>query len=184
MKKIIFIIATLFVIISCKAQIIAVEDFENYNQELPDGAYIKDVNNVLDKYIGTWKGTYNNKNYEFIVQKVTKNNIDLKYKHDKLLMRYKITDSNGTELANTLNLPNENYYVINGSYLASSGGYKLSYIGLNSECGQNGTIYISTYGANNTKLQLFLMVRGEIHDCTTGAAEQIIPTESMELMKQ
>lgn len=189
MKKIIFILATLFIIFSCKAQhIIPVEEAVNYRNTEGgllgdrDYVYVKDVNNLLDKYVGTWKGTYNNKNYEFKIVKITTDDGELK--KDLLLMRYKITDSSGTVLANTLNLPNTSYYVIRGSYLASSGGYKLSYIGLNSECGQNGTIYISAYGANNTKLQLLLMVRGEIHDCTTGVAEQVMPTDSMELVKQ
>ncbi|OSY87101.1 hypothetical protein WH52_13155 [Tenacibaculum holothuriorum] len=185
MKNIITLLILIAITISCKAQIIAVENFEDYPNELPDGAYIKDVNNVLGKYVGTWKGTYNNKNYDFKIVKYTENNIDLKYKEDMLLIRYKITDSSGTELANTLSLPNSSPYIIFGRYLAKSGGYVLNYQGLNAKCGQNGRIYISTYGANDTKLQLLLMVSGEIYDeCTTGAVPQIMPTTSMELIKQ
>lgn len=34
---------------------------------LDDGeniTYVKDVNNELDQFVGTWKGLYNNRNYE------------------------------------------------------------------------------------------------------------------------
>ena len=186
-NTIITIIVLIFTTISCKAQIILVENFEEYNQELPDGAYVKDANNVLGKFVGTWKGTYDNKNYEFKVTKHTENNINLKYKEDLLLIRYKITDTNGAILVNTLNLPNDNKYVINGTYLvAKTNSYVLSYLGKNGECGQNGDVFISVYGTNNTKMQLFLSVNGEIYsDCTTGPAKQILPTKGgMSLTKQ
>ncbi|MDA9339550.1 hypothetical protein N9Q68_01110, partial [Polaribacter sp.] len=178
------ILMVLLTTLSCRAQIIAVEDFENYNQELSEGTHVKDVNNLLDKYVGTWKGTYDSKNYEFMIIKYTRTSNNRNLKFDKLLMRYKITDSSNNIIVNTLDLPNGDIYIVRGSYLSSSGGYKLSYQGLDAECGQNGTIYISAYGANHTKLQLFLMVSGEIHDCSSGNAEQIMPMESMELIKQ
>ncbi len=186
MKKIIFIIVIFFTIFSCKAQtIILVEDFENYDRELPDNVYVKDVNNLLDKYVGVWKGTYLNKNYEFRIIKITDNDIKLQYKEDKLLIRYKITDNVRNELVNTLNLPNDNKYIINGKYLANSGGYLLNYLGLKGECGQNGDVYISIYDTNNIKMKLYLQVDGEIYlNCTTGAVEQILPTSWIDLTKQ
>ena len=94
-------IVIIFLLLSCKAQTIAIEDFQDYVKQnkhgLLNGGYIKDVNNVLDKFVGTWKGTQNSKNYEFVIVKVTKN--DGVLKEDKLLMRYKITDSNGVIIA-------------------------------------------------------------------------------------
>ena len=71
-NTIITIIVLIFTTISCKAQIILVENFEEYNQELPDGAYVKDANNVLGKFVGTWKGTYDNKSYEFKTVRYTR----------------------------------------------------------------------------------------------------------------
>ncbi|WP_299399128.1 DUF6705 family protein [uncultured Gelidibacter sp.] len=184
MKKIVYI-SIILLILSCKAQIITLEDFEDYPTELPDGAYLKDVNNILGKYVGTWKGTYNNQNYEFVVVKTTFENTTLKYKHDKLLIRYKITNNSGTVLANTLNLPNGDKYIIRGSYLAKSGSYVLSYLGLNGKCGQNGTVFISVYDVNNVKMKLFLEPYGEIYsECTTGYAGQILPTDWIDLTKQ
>ena len=185
MKSIGIIIILALFALSCKAQIIAVEDFEDYPNELADGAYIKDINNVLGKYVGNWKGTYNNRNYEFRVIKQTFENNKLKYKEDRLLMRYQITDLNGSVIATTLHLPDDNVYVIKGSYLSKSGSYVLNYQGLNAECGQNGNIYISVHGVNNSKLSLFLLVHGEVYpECTVGSVEQILPTDWIEMIKQ
>jgi len=183
MKKIIFILATLFITFSCKAQVIAVEDFENYNQELTEGTHVKDVNNLLDKYVGTWRGIYNNKNYEFRIVKYTRISSNRNLKFDKLLMRYKITDSSNNVIENTLILPNTSNFIIRGSYLSNKGSYVLNYVGFN-DCGQNGTIFISIYDINNTKMKLYLEVDGEMGlDCITGA-EQILPTDWIDLTKQ
>ncbi|RBW57580.1 hypothetical protein DS884_11035 [Tenacibaculum sp. E3R01] len=188
MKKILFLILIISVVVSCKAQIIAVEDFEEYPNELPDGAYIKDVNGVLNKYVGTWKGTYNTKSYEFIVVKVTKEDLNLKFKEDLLLIRYKITDANGVVLENTLNLPDDDIGVIKGRYLAKkTGSYVLSYIGKEADCGQKGTVFIGVLNnSNNKKAKLFLYPSTELLDgnkCSTWAT-QILPTEVITLTKQ
>lgn len=69
-----FIGCLILTIFGCKAQIIPVEEYRNYldNEiEIPDGAYIKDVNNLLDKYVGTWIGVQNSKTYEFRISKLT-----------------------------------------------------------------------------------------------------------------
>jgi hypothetical protein len=188
MKNILIGLIVLLTTLSCKAQVIAVEDFENHNQDLEDGAYIKDINNVLDKYVGTWTGTYSSKNYEFTIIKFTENNTNgsLNYKVDLLLMKYKITDSTGTELVNTLGFSNDNMFVIRGDYVTSNDTYVLSYQGLDTECGQNGTIYISISNAASDVMKLGFLVDGEMGlDCTAGGTIQILPTTSgLELTKQ
>ena len=59
---------------SCKAQVIGtLEQFEecsmrpNHDEGCPDLeniTYVKDINNRLDKLVGTWKGNYGGKQYE------------------------------------------------------------------------------------------------------------------------
>ncbi len=70
---IIFISVFTLSITACKAQIITIEDFSTYSdsqkEKMSDGTYIKDVNGVLNKFIGTWKGIYNSNNYEFKIIK-------------------------------------------------------------------------------------------------------------------
>ena len=189
MKNILIIASIILSIVSCKAQhIIPVEDVVNYiNSETglmgdQNYVYVKDVSGTLNKFTGIWKGTYDNKSYEFRVVKVTEDDGELK--EDKLLIRYKIIDSDSTIIEDTTTLPNDSYYVIKGDYLAKSGSYVLKYIGKNSKCGQGGDVFISVYGTNNTKMQLFLHVYGETIDCTTGDAEQVLPLNQMDLTKQ
>lgn len=186
MKKILFIGFIILSTLSCKAQIIPIEEHKNYlnNEiEIPDGAYIKDVNHLLDKFVGVWKGTYNNKNYEFRITQFTDSFLGISV--DELLMRYKITSLNGTIIEDTTTLPNDAVHVIEGDYLDKSKfTYVLNYIGKNSKCGQHGDVFISVYGVNNTKMQLFLHVYGETVDCITGDTEQILPLDQMDLVKQ
>lgn len=186
MKNIILIGLIALSTLSCTAQIIAVESFNNYSNDLPDGAYIKDVNNVLGKFVGTWKGTYNNNNYEFRIVKYTQDNINLKYKEDLLLIRYKITDNNNTVIEDTTTLPNNSLFVINGDHYEANGTYVLTYQGKNYKCGQNGDLYISIKATNPSKMGLGLYIDGDISvDCLNGPAQQILPTTGgMELTKQ
>jgi hypothetical protein len=188
MKKI-NILAIIFTltILSCKAQIIPIEEYREYRNkeiEIVDGSYIKDVNNLLSNFIGTWKGFYNSKNYEFRIIKQTVEYLGIK--EDQLLMRYIITDTNGIVLENTLSLPNDSPFVMQNGYIAKTGTYVFSYIGKDVACGQNGWFFFNTLSlSNNTKADVFLQVEGEMYpECTTGEAKQILPTEQIELIKQ
>ena len=183
----IILLIFVFTALSCKAQhIIPVEKAVEYRNTEGgllgdrDYVYVKDINNLLNKFVGIWKGNYNSKNYEFRIVKITANRKEVK--EDMLLIRYKITNNSGVELVNTLNLVNSDKYIIRGDYLAKTGSYVLDYLGLKGECGQNGTIFMS---ANGNKMDLFLSVSGEIYpNCTTGEVSQILPTAGIELTKQ
>lgn len=186
MKKILFIGCFILSIASCKAQqAIPVENQINYinnNINIPDGAYFKDVNNVLNKYIGEWKGSISNKNYTFIVDKFTHSFLGISV--DKLLIRYKITNQAGTVIEDTTALTNASKYVIKGQYLDAA--YVLFYQGREFKCGQKGNVFISVY-ENNTKMQLFLVPDSDLigtDDCPNGEASQLLPTDSIILVKQ
>lgn len=184
MKKTQILIAIFtLTLISCKAQIIAVEDYNDYPNDIPDGAYIKDINNVLPKFVGAWKGSFNDKNYEFEITKETISYLGIK--EDQLLMRYKITDNLGNEIENTLSLPNDDGYVMQNGYINKNGGYVFSYIGREVACGQNGVVYIGLYKTNSNKMFLRLSPNGEMYpECITGEAEQILPLDWIDLTKQ
>ncbi len=183
MKKILNILAMLFVVFTLKAQmIIPVEDFYKFDQpELPENSYIKDVNNVLDKFEGTWKGTYDNKNYEINIVKSTFNNVKLKYKKDRLLLRYKITDINNKILKNTLNIPDTDTDVVKGAKFVESGGYELGYYG-DVDC-KHGDIYI-TMKPNATKMFFIFLEWGNSYDCNPQYPKVLMPTEFITLTKQ
>ena len=70
MKNIILVIILFITGVSCKAQTtISLEQAYQYSKSddgIPETVtYVKDINNRLDQFVGTWKGSYNGKNYEF-----------------------------------------------------------------------------------------------------------------------
>ncbi len=158
-------------------------DYRDSEEGIPETiTYIKDVNGLLEKYVGTWKGTYQGKTYEFIVDKVTEDVYGTLF--DLLQIRYKITDSSGAIAAdNTWDTTGDS--AIKGAYLAKTKTYYvLDYYGFEGRCGENGYVLIEVFGANNDQMKLFLEVQGErAHDCTE-TAEQVLPTESITLTKQ
>ncbi len=184
MKQIALTLLFAMLFINCRAQtVIPLEDFEDYNQELPDNAHVKDVNNILLPYVGRWSGSYNGNTYIFKIEKFTRisNNKGLRF--DKLHMRYKITDGSGNIMANTLDLPDDSKYIISGNYLSESGSYVLNYLGFNAACGQNGSVFISV-SPNGNILNLFLSPDGELYpECTTGYAGQVLPKDWIDLYK-
>ncbi|PWB23083.1 DUF6705 family protein [Flavobacterium sp. HTF] len=190
MKTIRMIISLILVCLSCEAQqIIPVEkmiEYRDSDTQIPDGAYLKDINGLLDKYLGTWKGTYENKNYTFIITKVKHKLINIS--SDELFIRYLITTTTGSILEDTRNLPDTNPLVIEGDYISNNKAYYvLNYFGKNTKCGQSGEVFISTLASkSNKQMKLFLAPYQDIIDrnvCPV-LAQQILPTKSMYLTKQ
>ncbi len=171
--------------LSCKAQIIPLEEYVNYSDneiEVPDGTYFKDVNNLLDKFVGTWTGVYDNKNYEFIITERTIQSEITFLSYDELLMHHKITDASGTIIDDTTQLPDDSLYVIDGVNLTQTGSYILNYMGQHLECGQTGEVYISVSNSNPAEMWFFLHpAREKYSDCTVA---QVLPTDTMILTKQ
>lgn len=80
--------------ISCKAQIYPLNTSPG---DIPDNAYIKDINNELDKYVGVWKGNWNGKTIYLDLRKVkTYINIGTHpYYFDEINGERKIINTNG-----------------------------------------------------------------------------------------
>lgn len=178
-KIILFISLFTLYVYSCKAQtIIPTENYHSYNQDLKDGTYIKDVNGVLNKFVGKWNGNYNNYNFLFDIRKSTDEFLNIK--NDILTIRYRITDVQGNEIINTLSLPDESYYVIYGLNMDKDGNYRLFYQGYESECGQKGEVIIHAYtDSNPNKLLLILIPMRDMIDATDcpNGTTQLLPTE-------
>ena len=83
----------------------------DYKDDVPNGAYYKDLNNELDKYVGLWIGNWNGKTVYLELKKVkykSGDNINFVFK-DKILGERKIVNSNGNvELDRITNFDNEN----------------------------------------------------------------------------
>lgn len=188
MKKLIITICIFITALSCKAQIIPVEEHKNYlesENEIPKGSYIQDVNNLLDKYIGTWVGTYDNKTFEVIINEITVS--FLKITVDELQLRYKITDNDENIIADTTNEPDDSYLIVSGKYLTRPNLYVMTYIGEEGNCGQDGDLLLGIPDNSPNTMNVFYAVSRDIilrSDCPNGLSEQILPTEQFTLTRQ
>lgn len=94
----------LFLTFSCKAQQYDL-DANPYN--LPQNAYMKDNNNFLNQYAGTWKASFDNKVYVLTITKfVNKKNDTLDLFQDMLDIKYSVLTADEVLTINT----NQNLY--------------------------------------------------------------------------
>ncbi|WP_080777129.1 DUF6705 family protein [Chryseobacterium phocaeense] len=104
MKNIFFIILSVFSIL-LNAQTVSLETMSQYSPgNYPAADYVKDSNGLLNKYVGTWKGTLDGNTYEFNF--IKKENMASEFssiKWDRLIGRVKITSSNGTVIFDNFN---------------------------------------------------------------------------------
>ncbi|WP_407485230.1 DUF6705 family protein [Elizabethkingia miricola] len=101
MKKIIFSI----ILLSCiytKAQIIPLSSTNN----ITTGMYLKDIDNILPLFTGTWIAKYENNRVILNIEKIEKHpskEEDVNYYMDVAFLRYSIIDSHNKEIYSTLN---------------------------------------------------------------------------------
>ncbi|WP_397302212.1 hypothetical protein [Nonlabens ulvanivorans] len=143
-----------------------------------DVTYIKDVNNSLAPYIGTFIGTYNGNTITFTITKLTETDWITR---DILNIKYKIEDANGNILVQTFNFP-DNSHDISGRRFKTQGDYLASYHGFDAtgfdECGQSGTFSLSINRLSPNQLDLYLANSMEIllqDDCPNGATPHVFP---------
>lgn len=124
--------------------------------------YLKDTNNELQDYEGTWKGIWNNKTIFITFKKLTdRYSIYRKHNRDLLIAKFKVLDNNGNVLFDNTSDSDDNAK-IKGSGFANIGSksgpnndiggkYTLLYYDT-TLCNLKGTIYIGF--VNTTKNQL------------------------------
>lgn len=86
---------------ACKAQTVSLD--ASY-WEYPEGTYIKDTFNEMDKFVGTWQYTDGTNTFIIVLQKKT-HIYNGEYYEDFLVGEYRYV-SNGVEIVNTLPLLN------------------------------------------------------------------------------
>lgn len=119
MKKLIFTILATTIIFSCKAQSPIVGLDAPYNT--PEGAYYKDLNNELNKFIGTWKFTNANSELIIVLEKRTQVHIMDDF-YDILNGEYSY-QNNGIEIVNTLPIDPSSDGNIGGSTIIDDHSY-------------------------------------------------------------
>jgi hypothetical protein len=146
--KNIFLIILMITTISCKAQTYPLRTFS----EIPENSYLKDTNNELPSYEGTWKGIWNNKIIYVTFNKITnKYKSSLKYYSDRLIARFKVTDLSNNILFDNTNLIDDEVKIKGGRFRKSDDKYGFTYVD-GDLCNRSGQIFIKFTDA--TKLQL------------------------------
>lgn len=165
MKNILFILTFLLTIISCKAQVIGtLEQFEecrnrpNRDQEgcpdLENITYVKDTNNRLDQFVGTWKGNYAGKQYEIKLEKKVnyKNKPTDDLSWDTIIGRILVKDNSGNIIYNSMNkADNETYF---SGYNFQHRAYVMTFVG-NYYCLESGNVFIETRLNNINQMTLY-----------------------------
>jgi hypothetical protein len=174
--KNIFAYILIFTAISCKSQVTTIVPLNSY--EYPNGAYIKDLNNELDYYVGRWEGVLNNKKYifEFVkfTQQLNGNPSDLigsYYYEDELKGKLKVIDLKTNQvLYDNLNATNYDDYLILG-LAKKKGMFSFTYDAKEDHCNLDAEFYLrSINGQPNQLTYCYFTLRsygtGMLNDCT------------------
>ncbi|MCU7613542.1 hypothetical protein N0B16_03750 [Chryseobacterium sp. GMJ5] len=150
MKKFIILITLHSIFLSC-AQIYPLNTYT----DVPDNAYIKDINNELVPYEGTWSGVWDNKTIYISFKRIKKyQNYDPNnpYYEDLLVGKFKVLNSAGLILYDNTILPDDNTKIKGLRFITQpTVRYKLYYFD-SDICGITGDIYINFVNTNFTQL--------------------------------
>lgn len=133
--------------VSCKSQVVSIETAAQCSETnpCPDFTYIKDINNTLDKYIGTWKGVDNGRTYEM---KFNKNLYEdfTGFKRDRIKGRLRITTTGNLSLTvfDNFNEPDDTKTRFSGLALTNSLlSYEMHFSGPYTKgCMNSGSIFL------------------------------------------
>ncbi|OPC37805.1 DUF6705 family protein [Elizabethkingia miricola] len=151
MKKLILTIAIIFFGSYINAQTISLS---NAPYKIPIGSYLKDIDNTLPLFTGTWTANFEGKQVilnisdkveNFPIQLATTN-----YYSDVLFMKYTINDSNNNQLVSTINKTLSDVNII--STFTSSDKKRIGFVYKGEACGiGRGLIYLTLIDATHIK---------------------------------
>ena len=94
MKNILKLVICLFTALNANCQVTTTVPLTSYNH--PNGAYLKDLNDELSYWEGTWNGTLYNKKYTFtftkFIQKLNGDPNNHYYYEDEIVGKFKVLD--------------------------------------------------------------------------------------------
>lgn len=149
----------------------------NRNEEI----YFKDINNILGKFVGTWKGTYEGKKYEFRITKDISRYMVMKY--DRLLVRYIVSDLSGNIIENTTSSLSSGTYIIKG-HDYNNGWYYLLYHAKGGNCAQSGEIRLSVNNKNMDGIFRSTKDLVDLTECPTEINQYFPVNKIFKLIKQ
>ncbi|MCT2564276.1 DUF6705 family protein [Chryseobacterium herbae] len=200
MKNSLFILTFLCMILSCKAQVIgSLEQFEecsrrpNRDQEgcpdLENITYVKDANNRLDQFVGTWKGNYGGKQYEIKLEKKInyKSDPSDNRSFDRLIGRILVKDNSGNIIYTSMSKTDNKTSFFGDNF--QHRGYVMYFVG-NYKCLESGNVFIETRLNNPNEMKLFYsqdkdgLITSPSQCPNFETFEPLLPTEVMILTKQ
>jgi len=185
--KYLFFIFTL-ITVSCKAQTVSLESAAQCRGtgNCPNFKFIKDFNNSLDKYVGTWKGNYNGKTYELNFTKKLEIGEDIK--KDRLIGRMRIKDSGGNIIYDTFNEPDDMKTNFMGDNFQSDlKCYMIYFVGDTPKgCINYGTVYLTIKPQTPNQMSVFYWGEYDIVEgvCPSGFATTFPEKKNIFLTKQ
>jgi len=200
MKNIVLVLSILLAGISCKAQVIGtLEQFEECSKrpnrdelgcpDLDNITYVKDTNNRLNQFVGIWKGTSGEKNYEIKLEKKVnyKDEPSDEKAWDMIIGRMLIKDNLGNTIYNSMNKPDKETYF--SGYNFQNRSY-LMYFVANADCNDSGDVFIEISKDNPNKMYLnFSRDNGLLFNLDAKCPDYstyvpLLPKEKMTLTKQ
>lgn len=155
MKNILKLICFFLFTINASCQVTTIIPLASYN--FPNGAYLKDSNNTLTPYVGTWEGVINDKKYTFVFQVFTQHlntsaNGDYHYE-DELRGKFKVVDLNTNQTLYN-NLASTNYidYNIKGSAIRN-GNFSFFFLDSEAHCYNSATFILQNINGQPNKLR-------------------------------
>ena len=124
--------------------------------DIPDNAYLKDLNNELDKYVGLWKGNWNGKTVYLELRKI-KEYYDGNHPFyvDRILGERKIINSNGNiEIDRITNFAPDGFGAEFSGIGQSlkNGNWKRLYFSPKDMCNKRATLDITSFTGNSMTL--------------------------------
>jgi len=185
--KYLFFILTL-ITVSSKAQTVSLETAAQcvIEPNCPNYNYAKDLNNSLEKYVGTWKGNYNGKTYELQFQKDIFEDVGIK--RDELIGRIKIKDSAGNVIYDTFNEPdNTKTNFIGLNFQSDLKAYRVYFSGNTPKgCINYGTVYLKIKPETPNQMSIFYWSEDDIVEgvCPASFTKTFPEKKTINLTKQ
>ncbi|RZK55436.1 MAG: hypothetical protein EOO91_14120 [Pedobacter sp.] len=141
-----------------------------------DITYIKDTDNELDKYVGVWKGSINNRNYEIsLVKRIAyKSDADDEISFDLLKAWITVTDVDGNLIYTNTNKTEKSNGFTGDNFQTNTNIYRLNFTGKCYNDSGNAFLYINP---TTGKIKLTYGIISDIksNDCPNGFVP-VLPT--------
>lgn len=153
-----------------------------------NGSYIKDIDNQLDYFIGTWTVTWDNKTTVFTFQKKIKERTDfVNGKHcfeDLLIGKFKTTDNNGNIIEET-DFNSSGGEWLRGNIIYNNGNScDLSHLMLTNQCVGTISFNLTKIAGNPNQLQWeFEKPNATFINCTAEELNINVPKTTVILTK-